>query len=216
MVIDISTRSRTNRAYRLHCNIDHLGIGEIEEDAWLINYPKYSEINSLILNYPSGLPELIEFEAISSMLAMTDYPYTDVTWPILSKRMLDTLLSVGSFPHRAYPVVMLDVEAKYDKNSKKYIAPRTENHNYFAIHLSEYLDAFDFENSIYERSTINPDVIKNIKWICLREPETGFPPLFTIEPASLDFFVSAEARAALEAANIQGIDFQHVEDGIPV
>ena len=184
MPTNLSMRTRTDKAFRLYRNIDHLGKGEIEEDAWLINYPKHSEVNSLVLNYPSGLPHRIEFEAIDSMLVMTDYPVTDVDWQIMSKRMLDTLLSVGSFPHRAYPVVMLNVEATYNKTLKKYDAPRTENHDYVAVHLTEYLDAFDFENSVYERSTINPDVVKNIRWISLREPTTGYPPLFTLEPST--------------------------------
>jgi hypothetical protein len=211
MISDFSTQTRTDEAYRLDWDITHLGTGEIEEDAWLSNYPNYPGVNGLILNHPSGLPERIEFEAIGSMLAKTDYPYTDVRWPIMSQRMLDVLLSVGSFPHSAYPVVMIDVE--WDAKAKKLSFPRTENHNYVAIHLTKYLDAFDFENSVYERSTINPDVVKNIRWISLRETDTGFPPLFAVEPASTKLFVSAEARTALEAADIQGIEFLHAEDG---
>jgi hypothetical protein len=213
MISDFSTRTRTDKAYRLDWDITHLGTGEIDEDAWLSNYPNYPGVNGLILNYPSGLPERIEFEAIGSMLDMTDYPYTDVRWPIMSKRMLNTLLSVGSFPHTAYPVVMVDVE--WDTKAKKVSFPRTENHNYIAIHLTENLDAFDFKNSVYERSTINPDVVKNVKWTTLREPKIGFPPLFTVRPAFGDLFVSAEARAALEVADIQGIRFRHAEDGTP-
>jgi hypothetical protein len=216
MISDFSTRTRTDKAYRLHRDIDYLGKDEAtEEGAWLSNYPKYSGVNSLVLNYPSGLPERIEFEAIGSLLAKTDYPLTDVRWPIMSKRMLDTLLSVGSFPHRAYPVVMLDIVEAYNPKLKKYVSPRTENHNYVAIHLTEYLDAFDFENSIYERDEDKPELIlrTSVKWLALREPETGFPPLFTVKPASTKLFVSAEARAALESNDIQGIEFLHVEDG---
>ena len=216
MPTNLSMRTRTDKAFRLNCNIDHLGTGEIEEDAWLINYPNPPGASNFAFTSPLNLPNRIEFEAIGSMLAMTDYPYTYTGWPIMSKRMLNTLLSVGSFPHRAYPVVMLNVEATYNKTLKKYDAPRTENHNYLAVHLTEHLDAFDFENSVYERSTINPDVVMNIEWISLREPTAGYPPLFTVEPESTELFVSSEARVALEAANIQGIDFQYVEDGVPI
>jgi hypothetical protein len=213
MISDLSARPRTDKAYRLNCNIDHLVKVRIDEDAWLIRNSQRYEDN---FNYthPLDLPERIEFGSIRSMLAQTDYPYTDVGWPIMSKRMIDTLLSVGSFAHRTYPIIMIDQEI--DVNSEEVKPALTENHNYFAVQLTEYLDTFDFENSIYERSTINPDVVKNIRWISLREPETGFPPLFTVEPASGNLFVSAEARAALEAANILGIDFQHVEDGVPL
>ena len=213
MSTNLSTRTKTDKVYRLDWDITHLG--ECDEDAWLSNYPNYSGVNNLALNYPSGLPHRFEFESIGSMLNLTDYPYTDVTWPIMSKRMLDVLLSVGSFPHEIYPVVMLDVELAYDKNLKKHIAPRTENHNYVAIHLTEYLDAFDFENSIYKRDADRPELIlrTSIKWLALREPKAGFPPLFAVKPADTKLFVSAEARLALETANIQGIDFLYVEDG---
>jgi hypothetical protein len=41
---------------------------------------------------------------------------------------------------------------------------------------------------------------------------SDFPPLFIVEESPLDILVSAKTRAALEAANIQGIRFTHVED----
>jgi hypothetical protein len=215
MITDSSIRIRTNKAYKLNCNIDHLG--ESAEDAWLIDYPNtpdagiFWRITGLL-----NLQERIEFEAIGSMLDLTDYPYTDIRWPIMSKRMLNTLLSVGSFPHRTYPVIMLDVEEAYDPKLKKYVAPRTENNNYVAVQLTEYLDAFNIEHSVYEKGKVNPNIIIDVQWLVLKELENGFPPLFILNDLPLDLFVSAEARAALEAANIQGIDFQHVEDGVPI
>jgi hypothetical protein len=210
MISDFSTRTRTDKAYRLGCNIDHLG--ESEYDAWLINYPNPPGSDNFAFTDPLNLPERVEFEAIGSMLDKIDYMYTDSGWPIMSKRMLDTLLSVGTFPHRAYPVVMINASAVIDPKTKNFVFPRTENHNYVAVHLTEHLDSFDFENSLFTRGTFNPDVIDYIEWLVLKEPETGFPSLFTIEPISTRLFVSAEARAALEAANIQEIDFSHVED----
>jgi hypothetical protein len=205
-------RTRTDRAYRLHCNIDHLVKVRIDEDAWLMNYPNPPGPDNFAFNSPLNLPERIEFGSIRSMLAQTDFPYTDAGWPIMSKRMLETLLSVGSFPHRAYPIVMIDQEMDVDSKKNGLRSALTENCNYVAVQLTEYIDVFDFNNSIYERSIINPDVIKNIRRVCLRKPEAGFPPLFKIEPSPLLLFVSAVARTALEAAGIQGIEFSHVED----
>jgi hypothetical protein len=204
------SRSRTNRAYRLGCNIDHLG--ESEYDAWLINYPNPPGADNFAFTYPLNLPERVEFEAIGSMLDRIDYLYTNSRWPIMSKRMLDIFLSVGTFSHRTYPIVMIDASAVIDPQTKAFVFPRVENQNYVAVHLTEHLDAFDFENSVFTRGTFNPEIVDHIEWLVLEEPETGFPPLFTIEPASTKLFVSAEARAALEAANIQGIGFRHVED----
>jgi hypothetical protein len=218
MVTDSSAQIRTDKAYRLSRNIDYLGKDEaVEEGAWLINYPNAPDSGIFWRITDSlNLPERIEFEAVGSLLAKTDYPLTDVRWPIMSRAMLSTLLSVGNFPYRAYPVVMLDVVEVYDPKSKKYVSPRTENNNYVAVQLTEYLDAFDIERSVYEKGKINPNVIVDVQWLVLKELENGFPPLFILDDSPLDLFVSAEARAALEAANIQGIDFQHVEDGVPL
>jgi hypothetical protein len=214
MIADLSTRVRTHRAYRLDWDTTHLGTGEIEEDAWLINYPNPPDRGMFWRMIESlNLPERTEFDSIGSMLSMTDYPYTDVRWPILSKRMLNILLSVGSFLHRTYPLIMFDASAVIDPKTKKFVFPRTENHDYVAVQLTEHLDAFDFEKSVYRRGKINPSVIVDIEWLVLKELENEFPPLFTLDDSPLDLFVSAEARAALEAANIQGIRFLHVEDG---
>jgi hypothetical protein len=205
------SRIRTNQAYRLNWNIDHLGTGEVEFDAWLVNYPNHpGSWHSYTEQF--DLPNPVEFEAIGSLLTETDYPYTDVGWPVMSKRMLDVILSVGSFPHRIYPVVMINTEAAYNYKLKKVAFPRTKNHDYIMVQLTEHLDAFDFENSIYKRGSINPNVITSIEWLSLIEPESEFPPLFTVEPASMRLLISTQARSALEAANIQGVRFTHIED----
>jgi hypothetical protein len=218
VISDFSTRTRTDKAYRLYRDIDYLGKDEAtEEGAWLINYPNPPDQGMFWRITDSlNLPKRIEFEVIGSLLEKTDYPLTDVRWPIMSQQMLNTLLSVGSFSHRAYPVVMLDVVEAYDPKLKKYIVPRTENYNYVAVHLTEHLDVFNFEDSVYERGKINPNVIVGVEWLVLKELKNGFPPLFALDDSPLDLFVSAEARVALEAANVQGIRFLHVEDGTPV
>jgi hypothetical protein len=162
-------------------------------------------------------PNPIEFGTTACLLSKTDYPYNDIGWPIMSKRMLNTLLSVGTFPHRTYPVVMIDQTINlFDKELK---VKGTKNYDYVLVQPSEYLDAFDFENSIFKWKEYHPSVVtdvpsfvSDVEWLALKETDSDFPPLFTLEESSLDILVSAKARAALEAANIQGIRFTHVED----
>jgi hypothetical protein len=131
--------------------------------------------------------------------------------------MLGTFLSVGSFHHIAYSLVIMDCEKIYDERLDRETNSGVEFHNFLAVHLLEDLDIFDYENSVYERSENNPNVIKsNIKKVVLREPKEGFPPLFRVVNLKTRLYVSAEARTALESAGIRGIDFIQVENDYTV
>lgn len=66
-------------------------------------------------------------------------------WPIMSKRMLDTLLSVGNFRHRAYPVVMVDCGQIYNEELGTKSSSGIEYHNFLAVQVLEDLDIFDWE-----------------------------------------------------------------------
>jgi hypothetical protein len=103
----VNLRRKTNKAYRLYQDITHLG-PETEEDAWVLNFPNNPSTGFYSTQFFDFFPNPIEFGAIGSLLSKTDYPYTDIGWLIMSKRMLETLLSVGYFPHRTYPVLMID------------------------------------------------------------------------------------------------------------
>ena len=41
----------------------------------------------------------------------SDYPSNDVTWPLMSPRMLEVLCQVGDFPHRRIPVRLVNRRA---------------------------------------------------------------------------------------------------------
>jgi hypothetical protein len=207
-MIDSFNKTRTKEAYKLDWDISHLGNGEIEYDAWVLNFPSHPGTSIYGTNQFDFFPNPVEFGAIGSFLTETDYPYTDVRWPIMSKRMLDVLLSVGSFSHRTYPVLIIDYEIDLNKRTT---IKGTKIYDYVLVQLTEHLDGFDFENSVYQRSTINPDIVTNIRWLSLKEVK-DFPPLFSVKESRLDLLVSSKARAALEASSIQGINFLHVED----
>lgn len=145
--------TRTDKAYRLHQDITHLG-PEIEEDAWELNFPNHPDTGFYSTLFFDFFPNPIEFGAIGSLLKKTDYPYTDIGWPIMSKRMLNTLLSVGCFPHRTYPVVMIDQEM--DCNSKELKIKGTRIYDYILVQPSEHLDAFDFDKSIFKWEEYDP------------------------------------------------------------
>jgi hypothetical protein len=217
MTVAIQETKKIDRVCRLDWNIDHL-IDNAEVDGWLresafANAPSDSafwEVEEL------NLPNPVIFDVIGDIFEVIDYPYLNVRWPIMSKRMLDTLLSVGNFHHRTYPLRMIDCEQIYDEERGTKAPSGIVFDNFFAVHLLENLDVLDLEHSIYERSERNPDVVMKVKKTVFREPSTGFPPLFRAVHRETYLYVSAEARTALEAAGIRGVDFIQVENNYSV
>jgi hypothetical protein len=155
------------------------------------------------------LPEKIEFETVGDIIYQTDYPYCKPRWPIMSKRMLDTLLAVGEFTHQVIPVTMIDIQKYYDESVGKYIAPEKRIEDFVAVQLLEHLDIFDWDRSVYTLKPHRPDRIDRIKRVVIKELDEGLPPLFRIALAGLrtSLHVSPQGRAALEAAGIKGVDF---------
>jgi hypothetical protein len=150
------------------------------------------------------LPEHIEFETIGDVIHHTDYPYCKPRWPIMSKRMLDTLLSVREFPHQTIPITMIDTQMYYDETVGDYVAPMHRIHDFVAVQLLEHLDIFDWERSVIS----NPDpILFDVDQLVLRVPEGGLPPLFSVREREARLYVSPEGRTALETADIQGVDF---------
>jgi hypothetical protein len=219
------TQPMTHQAYELDHDISHL-VGDLEYDAWLVEFPGWEEIDTgfwepqiITLNGDEGvlireksadglwhatqfsLPERIEFDCDGTRLQVSDYPYIKQGWPIMSKRMLNVLLSVREFSYQAIPVVMKDI----------FVPPKfEENHDFVVVQLLENQDIFDWEKSIYERDPDRPNRIKSISLekLVLREPSQGFPPLFRLSNViRSQLFISAESRSALEAAGIRGVKF---------
>jgi hypothetical protein len=213
MIAEVKEIKKTDQVYRLDWNIDHI-IDGAEVDGWLRKFPNAPEESTFeLMKEDLNLPNPVEFDAIGDVFETIDYPYTDVRWPIMSQRMLNTLLSVVNFRHRAYPLKMIDCQViGHNKKDNSSVISGIEYDNFFAVQVLEDLDVLDLENSIYERSTRNPDVLINIKKTVFKEPTTGFPPLFRAVHRETYLYVSAEARTALEAAGIRGVDFIQAEN----
>jgi hypothetical protein len=198
----------------LHWNLDHL-IDGADVDAWLRDFPNAPEESTFWrIKDDLNLPERVEFDAIGEVFETIDYPYTDVRWPIMSKRMLETLLSVGDFNHRAYPLVMVDCEVIDYAEDSSPIKSSIEYHNFFVVQILEDLDIFDWDNSVYTRDSEAPQVLDSVQKLALKEPAGGFPPLFRVITSYLktNFYISAEARTALEIAGIRGVNFIQSEN----
>jgi hypothetical protein len=217
MVAVTQDTEKTDRVYRLKWNIDH--IYDVEVDGWLREsaFPNAPD-NSTFWRIKEDLNLLnpVVFDVIGDIFEIIDYPYLDVTWPVMSKRMLDTLLSVGDFRHRAYPLLMVDCKQVYNEELDRDTNSGIVYDNFFAVQVLEDLDVLDLGKSIYERGKRNPDAIINVEKTVFREPSTGFPPLFRAIHLETYLYVSAEARSALEKAGIRGVDFVQVENNYTV
>jgi hypothetical protein len=218
MLVGIQEEKKLDKVYQLTWDLDHL-IDNAEVDGWLrdLDFPNAPDESAFWrIKEDLNLPNPVEFDAIGKIFEVIDYPYTDVRWPIMSRRMLDTLLSVGSFRYRVYPLLMIDCKAIAYADDASPIKSGIEYDNFFAVHLLEDLDIFDWENSIYERDADAPHVLKDIEKLVLREPSEGFPPLFRVITSRLKarLYVSAEARTALEAAGIRGVVFRRINGGV--
>jgi hypothetical protein len=159
------------------------------------------------------MPKNIVIASLKNYLSFTDYPYIIqlYAWPIMSKKMLEVLLSVGDFPHQVIPVTFTRVEHILDKETGRSKKSLVRNHDYIILQLLELSHVLDMDKSIYklEQGVADPEVtiIRDVKLKVLKEPDGGFPPIFRIKGDSILFHVSAVAKQALEDAGIQGIDF---------
>jgi hypothetical protein len=199
----------TSRFYELDWDIKHL-TGDLEYDAWLKNSSGWQDISNVLHNRRNlVLPEPIEYESIEKMLVNTDYPYNKNRFPIMSRRMLSVLTSVGSFSYQEIPAVMIDTTAVYSEEERGYVRTGIKNNNFSLVRIPEYLDIFDWENSVYKLDPDLPGRIKTLtgKKIVLKEPKEGFPPLFRVSAMPYALLVSAETRTALETAGIRGVEF---------
>lgn len=192
---------RNRIAYRLTWELDHLEQYDGLYDAELTRFPDWDNVytqfwrpNPIVINHS------ISFTAQNPLMNLLDYPYTDVGWIVVSKRMLTVLQSVQNFPHQLVPVEVLgDNEPLEDRQ-------------FSVLQLLEQLDVFNQAQSVYENEHENrPGRYMGISDYALDVPAEGFPPIFRIHANPTELFVSGAARDALEAAGIVGPAFELLE-----
>jgi hypothetical protein len=201
---------RTDRAYRLSWEFDHLEFCDDENDIEIRVFPGWEQTNSLYELTPYKLPDPVIFEGDFKMLPCTDFPTNNVYWPVMSRKMYYTLLALGDFPHQVIPIAIMDDRAYPFESHRCFLPdgqpnPEVTNFNDFvAVQLLEESDYFDFERSEYEPSPKFPEWVRSVDRYVLNEPREGFPPLFRLSADAVELFISAEAREALRKAGIRG------------
>lgn len=192
-------------AYELTPDPSHLGDDDF--DATLVRFEGWETLAGLIPQEPLAIPENVFFEANVETLKSIDYPINDASWPIMSARMLAVLNSIGSFEHRAFPVVMLDdtvpPEKRFDQSGKPRAGVAVSG--FFAVQITKYTEAFDWERSEYDRDEVFPGEVYLIHRLVLRD--IVLPPLFRMTARSRPLMISSAGRTALDKAGIRGIEF---------
>ena len=112
--------------------------------------------------------------------------------------MLKTLLSVRKFAYRAFPVVMLNANYIYDRDKNEFRPGTVENHDFIALQTLEFLDILDLDKSDCRLG--KDGKVRRIEKPVFKVPPEGLPPIFRITPHKNRLFVSAEAKAALNAS----------------
>jgi hypothetical protein len=215
-------------AYELSPSLDFLDL--LAEDPLDRKYGEAEKYNAWVYmpTRPRGLPwdgtsgtipypgpEPIDFVGfLDERLHQTDYLYTDDSdlKPIISKRMLYVLRSVGEFPHKAISTRIYDYgfQGQGDNNFEGVTtSPAGEfNEDYVALQLLEHVDGIDYELTEF-RPSVNPAILPpQITNLVLKEPIGGFPPIFRLAKKKTTYlFVSPAAKEALEEAGIKGLDF---------
>jgi hypothetical protein len=180
--------------------------------------PSYEEFKPLIAKTTEPISASLQLEMTTDfeLLQQTDYPSNSEQWPIVSKRMLDVLLSVREFKYQTLSIALINRGFRRDPQTNEWIVANPDsteqNHEYVILHLLEHIDVFDWERSEYEMHPKIDNWAKNLGQLVLKEPENGYPPIFRTSPIARKWFISAEAREALEVAGIKGLKFQRIQD----
>ena len=199
-------------AFALLSELSHLGDDEF--DAHLVKFDGWENTMALAAPTVYSLPSRIEFEANFRSLAVIDFPYNDVEWPIMSVRMLEVLREVGPFQHEAVALSMLDdtLRSSERRDEKGVARPGDEENRFIAVNRLEELDAIDWEASVCERHDKFPQYVSVITRLVVRTPGGGFPPVFRLAAYPSPVFVSSIARRALEVAGVTGVECVDVAD----
>lgn len=177
--------------------------------AYLVPFQGADDIISFVKPGDRELPPNIYFQTNFKLLNKTDFPSNDTGWPIISKKMYKALLSSGNFPHKTFPVIMVDDtipwEERTDKNGN--IREDIINTDFLAIQITDFIEAFDYNKSIYEEHELVPGKVGFIEKLVLIDLETELPPLFLVKELSTTLFISRGAKEHLDRNGIKGIEY---------
>ncbi len=200
-------------AYQVQSSTEHLG--DMTYDvAPLGARERFAQV-FLMESEPIAIEEPIEFVANFATLAGTDLPVCDErTWPVMSRHMLDTLLSVGAFSHRAIACRMIDdTVMPPDRYDDRGLRSAIVDDRFVLVHLTTHVDdAFDWKRSVFERDNDESERLLIVTKLVLRD--VPLPPLFRLAPYPRKLFVSSEAKEAIDRTRLGGVELVRFDFGM--
>jgi hypothetical protein len=218
----------------------YLSPGESQWDAKLIYFDGHQNVGfkNPEINCTDKVPPVIEFVGNLEIMSWTDFPYTDQPYLVMSRKMLEVLLSVQPFKYRIHPTLIYSSEIdelvryKFDGTRIDYHVedPSLFTDKFIIMQLTETTDVLDEDKTILKRSMLygpyDPSISTHGEFITARESgewyfgefdtehyeftrdEKDLPPVFAA-PKTPYFFTEAAVRA-LEANNIRGAEFHPI------
>ncbi len=183
-----------------------------ENDANHLEFPDCKMIASRLIGIRDIiLPKTIYFRANLNLISKIDFPINSLNIPIFSKRMYEIFNKLSIINHRLISVIMIDdtfMGEIFDQNGKLLKNIKT-NDMYCSFQIMNYIDAFDYDKSVYKNDPILP--VGYISKLVLKTPKEGFHSIFKIKESMNMLFISEETKEALEKNNIRGCVFEEVE-----
>jgi hypothetical protein len=215
----------TERSVKAHCLMHETETmnKDLGYHAQVAPFEGYEEV-SISMNKPSEIvefPNPVEFQGLLSTVRQTDYPVIQEDWPVMSKRMVEVLESVGSFPHRVLPTRILDGDIgqslaegnrRFDEQGN--FKPEFYSDDYVLLQLTERLDAMDLERSVYDHYNHKVNIVTGVDKFVFKDIGRDYPPIFRPLHCPARLFISEAAKQAFEASGIRGywlIDYDGYE-----
>jgi hypothetical protein len=196
---------------------------DLGSHAQLVPFEGYEQVSIAMCETSETVdfPNPIQFHGLLSTVRQTDFPVVEEGWPLMSKRMVEVLESVGSFPHRVLPTRILEGsigrslaegDRRFDEQGN--FKPEFYTDDYVLLQLTEHLDAMDLERSVYRRYDPEIKSVSGLRKPVFKDIGREYPPIFRSVHSPVGFFISDAAKQALEAAGIRGywlIDYEGYE-----
>jgi hypothetical protein len=201
-------------AYRITWEVDHFtsfGL-DWDVDLELVEYPGYDS-SQIFSPKPFRHPDPILLQGYPPVVRHIDYPYMRIGWPVMSRRMYEVLLQVGSIAHRCIPIAVVDsrLPAHAWRDSRGKLLESVLIGDYVLLQLTEPQTVFDRNKSVFQPNPAFPDWLGDVDEYVFESSVGSLPPFFNLAGEFTRFFVSREAREALREAGIAGSAYVSLE-----
>jgi hypothetical protein len=191
-------------------------------DAWLIKFDGYEDarFSRPDIDYHDfcGAPKILEFVGNLENAAWLDHIFTaPMPLPLVSKRMVRVLESVGPFRHRQIPAVIYSERIRHLLCGEEYWGrtwyqvtdPALMNNEFVILQPLEQIDCLDHDRTLvngvpFPQSGEQYLGKDEASPLVLRPLEGGFPPVFFVPELVYPCFTE-EAKQACDQAGLKGL-----------